>query len=67
MATRHLLILVAAASIYASVGPTYAAGYSPRVGAPHAGFTLPSANGPKAVSLADFRGKKVLLLHFASW
>ena len=67
MTTKRLLILVAAASVYVSVGPVCAAGYSPRVGIPHADFTLPSINGGKGVSLADFRGKKVLLLHFASW
>jgi hypothetical protein len=65
--TKWFLILVAASSVYASAGPACAAGYSPRVGKPHADFTLPSVNGGKGVSLADFRGKKVLLLHFASW
>jgi len=65
--TKCSLILVAAASVYASVAPACAAGYSPRVGKSHADFTLPSVNGGKAISMADFRGKKVLLLHFASW
>jgi len=65
--TKGFLILAAAACVYASVGPACAAGYSPRVGEPHADFTLPSISGGKGVSLSAFRGKKILLLHFASW
>jgi hypothetical protein len=41
--------------------------YAPKVGARHAEFTLPDIQTGKPVSLADFRGKKVLLIHFASW
>lgn len=65
--SKYFLILATAACVYTPVGPACGAGYSPRVGKPHADFTLPSISGGKAVSLADFRGKKVLLLHFASW
>lgn len=65
--TRRLVILAAAACAYASVGPAYSQEYSPRVGKLHGDFTLPAVGGGKAVSLSDFRGKKVLLLHFASW
>ena len=50
----------------ATVGPV-AAGYTPVVGSRHADFTLPNIDSGKPVSLADFRGKKVILLHFASW
>jgi hypothetical protein len=44
-----------------------AAGYSPRVGRPHPDFTLPSIVDGQPISLSQFRGKKVLLVHFASW
>jgi hypothetical protein len=42
-------------------------GYTPQVGERHAEFTLPDLQAGKPVSLADFRGKKVLLIQFASW
>ena len=45
----------------------YAEGYSPRVGQPHFDFTLPSLSNGEPVSLSQFRGRKVLLIHFASW
>jgi AhpC/TSA family len=41
--------------------------YAPKVGARHPEFTLPDIQTGKPVSLSDFRGKKVLLIHFASW
>ena len=41
--------------------------YAPRVGQRHPDFTLPSIDGGKPVSLSRYRGKKVLLIHFASW
>jgi hypothetical protein len=41
--------------------------YAPRVGQRHVEFTLPSIHDGKPVSLAQFRGKKVLLIQFASW
>ena len=33
----------------------------------HGEFTLPDIETGKPVSLSDFRGKKVLLIQFASW
>jgi len=42
-------------------------GYSPRVGQLHPDFTLPDIADNKPVSLSQFRGRKVLLIHFASW
>ena len=45
----------------------YADGYSPRIGQPHPDFTLPSLADGKPMSLSQFRGRKVLLIHFASW
>jgi len=50
-----------------AVAATGAAAYSPQVGQPHPDFTLPSIADGRPVSLSQFRGKKVLLVHFSSW
>ena len=47
--------------------PASMAAYAPKVGQRHPDFTLPDIATGKPVSLSDFRGKKVLLIHFASW
>jgi len=44
-----------------------AAGYSPQVGQLHPDFILPDIADRAPVSLSQFRGRKVLLIHFASW
>ncbi len=41
--------------------------YPPRVGDPHPNFVLPKIENRQPVSLSQFRGKKVLLINFASW
>jgi hypothetical protein len=41
--------------------------YAPKVGQRHADFTLADIATGNPVSLSDFRGKKVLLIQFASW
>jgi peroxiredoxin len=41
--------------------------YQPQVGRQHDDFTLPTIEDGNPVSLSDYRGKKVVLLHFASW
>lgn len=41
--------------------------YRPIEGQPHPDFVLPSIDDQHLVQLSGFRGKKVLLLHFASW
>ena len=41
--------------------------YKPVVGKLHPDFQLPGIVDGKPVRLSDFRGKKVLLAHFASW
>ena len=46
---------------------TAAADMTPRVGEPHPDFVLPDIETGKPVSLSHFRGKKILLLQFASW
>jgi hypothetical protein len=47
--------------------PSNAANYSPHAGEFHPDFTLPDIVDNKPVSLSQFRGQKVLLVHFASW
>jgi peroxiredoxin len=37
------------------------------LGEGHPEFTLPDIHTGKPVSLSDYRGKKVLLVQFASW
>jgi len=44
-----------------------AGGYSPRVGQPHPDFMLPSITDGRPITLSQFRGRKVLLIHLASW
>jgi peroxiredoxin len=39
----------------------------PKVGERHPDFTLPNIDTGKPQKLSDFRGKKVLLVQFASW
>jgi hypothetical protein len=53
--------------IFATANVVAAQPYSPKVGQRHPDFTLPDIHSGKPVSLSDFRGKKVLLIHFASW
>ncbi len=42
-------------------------GPAAKTGQRHVEFTLPDIETGKPVSLSDFRGKKVLLIQFASW
>jgi hypothetical protein len=41
--------------------------YRPVVGEPHVDFVLPDIDSREPVALSDFRGKKTILIHFASW
>ena len=41
--------------------------YEPEVGKPHPDVILQTIEHDRAISLSQFRGKKVLLIHFASW
>jgi hypothetical protein len=41
--------------------------YAPKIGQRHPDITLADIATGQPVSLSDFRGKKVLLIHFASW
>ena len=58
--TRSLALL--SAVVIASVGSAQT-----KVGQRHPDFTLANIADGKPVSLSDFRGKKVLLIQFASW
>ncbi len=44
-----------------------ASAYRPEVGRQHADFVLPRLGDRRPMSLGQFRGKRVLLVHFASW
>ena len=50
-----------------SITAASAAPYAPQVGQRHPDFVLPAIDDRRPVSLSQFRGKKVLLVHFASW
>jgi peroxiredoxin len=61
------LTLVACGILFGSTAYSRAASYAPKVGERHPDFTLPTIGDRKATSLSNFRGKKVLLIQFASW
>jgi hypothetical protein len=62
------VVVLAASAVGLSVtGAAEGAGYGPKLGARHPEFTLPDIRTGRPVSLSDFRGQKVLLIHFASW
>ncbi len=46
---------------------TLAAAAPPKVGERHPDFTLANIADGKPVTLSEYRGKKVLLIQFASW
>ena len=65
---RKLALAVAAfGMILGSTGSASAASYAPKVGEKHPDFTLPRIDDGAPVSLSNYRGKKVLLIQFASW
>lgn len=60
--------LLSAAACLTWAPPVAAADtYRPQIGQPHPDFVLPRIDNGKPTSLSQFRGKKVLLVHFASW
>ncbi len=61
-------LIVAATIITLGVQSRLAMGdYPSAIGEAHPDFVLPRIDNGEAVRLADFRGKRVLLVHFASW
>jgi hypothetical protein len=67
LAMPRIALFLGMAVFLAAVMPAQAAPYAPKVGQRHPDFTLPNIATGKPVALSDFRGKKVLLVHFASW
>jgi peroxiredoxin len=61
------LALATCGMILGSTSRASAASYAPKVGEKHPDFTLPRIDDDAPVSLSNFRGKKVLLIQFASW
>lgn len=66
MKSSFLMALILTVSIGAGL-TAQTTKYQPRVGEPHPDFVLPSIEDGKPLQLSDLRGKKVLLMHFASW
>jgi hypothetical protein len=64
---KLVLALAAGAIVTSSSARAQAASYAPKVGQRHPDFTLPKIGDRAPVSLSNFRGKKVLLIQFASW
>ena len=53
--------------LFAGANTAAAAAYAPRLNQPHPDIVLPRIDTRQPVALSDFRGKKVLLIHFSSW
>jgi hypothetical protein len=66
-AVPAIFFAIAAFTLFADESHSQIANYSPQVGQPHADFILPSIDDGSPIQLSDYRGKKVLLMHFASW
>jgi peroxiredoxin len=60
--------IIFVAAVCCSIGgPVNSVSAATRVGERYPDFTLSDIASGKAVSLSDFRGKRVLLVQFASW
>ena len=65
---RKLALAIATwGMLFGSTPHASAASYAPKVGQRHPDFTLPRIGDRSPVSLSSLRGKKVLLIQFASW
>jgi hypothetical protein len=64
---KLVLALAAGGMMLGSSSRASAAPYAPKVGERHPDFTLPAIHDRAPISLSSFRGKKVLLIQFASW
>ncbi len=65
-----LVRLLVLGSLVATCGfssATFAQNYRVPVGATHPDFQLPNVKTGEDISFSQYRGKKVLLVHFASW
>jgi hypothetical protein len=61
------VLMLACGYLGLAAGPCRSAVYAPRVGQLHPDFTLPNIADGQPVSLSQYRGRKVLLIHLASW
>jgi peroxiredoxin len=64
---KQALVLVTLGMLLETSSRVSATSYAPKVGQRHPDFTLPTIGDRAPVSLSSFRGKKVLLIQFASW
>ena len=67
MSLRLIRWLCSLAALLGATGAAPAQGTSPAVGEPYPDFTLPRIDTREPVSLSSLRGRKVLLIQFASW
>ena len=65
--TNHLLLLPIVLLCLLAASPRPALAKKPRVGERVAALRLPTIDGTQTVDLRDLRGKRVLLIEFASW
>lgn len=63
----RLITLILILHIAFPAGAALAAGYPPKTGRSHPALVLPTLEGDTAIALSSLRGKKVLVIHFASW
>ncbi len=62
-----LMLLLIFGLFFSKTALTAPQSYPPQVGTVHPDFMLPQIDSRQPVSLSQFRGKKVLLINFASW
>ena len=63
----RVFLSMTAVAISVAGGSAFAASPDLTVGKPFPNLVLPALDGGRAMSIADFRGKKVILHVFASW
>lgn len=61
------LLLVFGVQLFRAAAICPAASYPPAPGKVHSQVVLRTLEGDRAIALSSLRGKKVLLIHFASW
>ena len=64
---RGISLFLVAVAFLTPAARSIAEPYALKIGQRHPNFTLPDIRTGRPVSLSDFHGKKVLLIHFASW
>jgi hypothetical protein len=64
---RGAVILALIPFALTALAPGGVSQYAPKIGMRHPDFTLADITTGKPISLSDLRGKKVLLIQFASW